>query len=212
MFNIFAVNGRVHSDIPRREIDPGQVKERSESTGIASAEESRTPEVPVNRFATCEDFRGVFAENLNSLYQLCFLMTGKHDKAEECFIAGLDDCVQSKRVFKGWAHSWAKRSVIQKAIHTLQPHPSGSDSSLPGSIFRQAGLPTFAGGHFDIDTVLSLDDFERFVFVLSVLDRYSEADCVLLLGCSVDEIRKAQVRAFEMIVASGCGVLANERP
>jgi hypothetical protein len=34
-------------------------------------------------------------------------------------------------------------------------------------------------GHFEMDTVLRLAEFERFVFVMSVLEHYSEHDCSL---------------------------------
>jgi hypothetical protein len=46
------------------------------------------------------------------------------------------------------------------------------------------------GGHFEIDALLQLADFDRFVFVMSVLEHYSEHDCALLLGCSVRDIRE----------------------
>jgi hypothetical protein len=32
-------------------------------------------------------------------------------------------------------------------------------------------------GYFEMDTVLRLAEFERFVFVMSVLEHYSEHDC-----------------------------------
>jgi len=45
--------------------------------------------------------------------------------------------------------------------------------------------------------VLRLEDFERFVFTLSVLEHYSEHDCSLLLGCSVREIREGRAQALK---------------
>lgn len=35
-----------------------------------------------------------------------------------------------------------------------------------------------------IASMLELEDFERLVFVMSVLERYSDQDCSVLLGCS----------------------------
>jgi len=60
-----------------------------------------------------------------------------------------------------------------------------------------------SGGHFDLETVLGLGDFERFVFVMSVLENYSHHECALLLGCSVFEIRQARLRALEELASSG---------
>jgi hypothetical protein len=58
------------------------------------------------------------------------------------------------------------------------------------------------GGHFEIDAVLRLADFDRFVFVMSVLEHYSEHDCVLLLGCSAGDIREGRTRALKEVADS----------
>jgi len=42
-----------------------------------------------NPFATREDFFQVFHADMNGLYQLSFLLTGDHEKAERCFVAGI---------------------------------------------------------------------------------------------------------------------------
>jgi hypothetical protein len=44
-----------------------------------------------------------------------------------------------------------------------------------------------------IDTVTKLSPFERFVFVMSVLERYSHWDCSLLLGCSMNKVAQARM-------------------
>ena len=48
-----------------------------------------------------------------------------------------------------------------------------------------------------MDAVLGLADFERFVFVLCVLERYREHECALLLNCSASEVREARAQAIE---------------
>jgi len=59
--------------------------------------------------------------------------------------------------------------------------------------------------------VLRLEDFERFVFTMSVLEHYSEHDCSLLLGCSVREILGGRARALkELTDLSGCDFLQNQ--
>ena len=45
--------------------------------------------------------------------------------------------------------------------------------------------------------MLGLADFERFVFVLCVLERYREHECALLLGCSASEVREARTYAIQ---------------
>src|SRR5260370_36892795 len=50
-----------------------------------------------------------------------------------------------------------------------------------------------------IASVLALEDFDRFVFVMSVLERYTEKECSVLLGCSRQDVREARMRALRQI-------------
>jgi hypothetical protein len=47
-----------------------------------------------------------------------------------------------------------------------------------------------------------LEQFERFAFVTSVLEHYSERDCALFLGCSPQDVRRARVLALQDLVLS----------
>jgi hypothetical protein len=155
-----------------------------------------------NTFATREDFIRLFHEDMNGLYQLSFLLTGDHEKAETCFVAGIEDCVKQNRVFREWARSWAKRIIVANAIRELKPRPSLPDPPASATVFSHSE-PSGGGGHFDLATVLGLGDFERFVFLMSVLENYSHHECALLLGCSVLEVRQARVHALEELSSAG---------
>jgi DNA-directed RNA polymerase specialized sigma24 family protein len=61
-------------------------------------------------------------------------------------------------------------------------------------------LPTFASEHFEFGSVLGLWDFERFVFVMAVLEQYSDHKCALLLGCSLGQVRTARVQAISRLM------------
>ena len=156
------------------------------------------------RYASCVDFRRIFEEDLHSLYQLSFFLTGDRQKAERCFVAGLEDCVQHSRVFSEWARAWAKRVIVSNAIRELQPRWSHSNLSarVPIIFFPHRQL-SGSVGHFDTAAVLRLADFERFVFVLGVLEHYREHECALLLGCSASEVRDARTRAIEELASGG---------
>ncbi len=163
-----------------------------------------------NEYATIKDFCSVFAEGLNDLYQLSFLLTGGHEKAERCFVAGFKDSVKANHVVKGWARSWAKRTIIQNAIRELKPRPCVASSfSIPVATHMR-DLPSDGGRHFELAAVLVLEDFERFVFVMSVLERYSEHDCALLLGCALRQINEARNRAFAQLMDSCSTVSSSE--
>ena len=153
-----------------------------------------------NEYATREDFCRVFTQDLNGLYQLSYLLTGDDEKAQQCFVAGFEQSVQANKVFKDWARSWAKRTIIKNAIHALQPQPAeAGSSSAAAAVSEKNKLRIIRDGHLEIDSVLALEDFERVVFVMTVLEQYSDNDSALLIGCSIEEIRAARICAFEEI-------------
>jgi hypothetical protein len=150
-----------------------------------------------DRYASREDFCRIFTEDLDKLYQLSFLLTRDFQKAERCFVDGLEDCVAGNSVFRERARGWAKRAIIQNAIRELTPQPGLSNS--PPSLPMFSDIDQLSSGpasYFEIDAVLRLADYERFVFVMSVLEHYSEHDCAVLLECSVPEVRQAHTCAL----------------
>jgi len=118
-----------------------------------------------NDYTTSQHFCQLFAEDTNSLYLLSFLLTADHDKAEQCFVAGLDDCVRDdSSVFLECSHAWARRVIIRNAIRTLAPHTC----SIPQrpAAFQSAGKTTLARSKSQdapFASVLALGDLERFV-------------------------------------------------
>ncbi len=150
-------------------------------------------------YASSDDFRRVFDQDMNSLYLLLFLLTADRDKAEQCFGAGLEDAVEgSNPVFKEWARSWARRVIIINAVRVINPRPmeeNGGASSAPVS----SNGKTPPVEHVEIAAVLALEPFERFVYAMTVLERYSDQDCSLLLRCARRDVVAARTRAFEQI-------------
>ena len=150
-------------------------------------------------YATSANFCRIFEEDMNGLYLLSFLLTADREKAEQCFVSGLEDSVDASPVFKEWAHSWARRAIIQNAVRLVKPRPTDgnarSSSALRSEMIGAAERP-------EIAAVLSLGAFERFVYVMSVLERYSDQDCSVLLGCSRRDVVAARARAFRQIGAT----------
>jgi hypothetical protein len=165
-----------------------------------------------NVYASHEDFHTIFNEDLKDLYQLSFLLTSDLAKAERCLVSGLEDCVSENSVFREWARSWAKRAIVQNAIRELKPRPSHSNSPLSSAASPNRDEHSRGpGGHFEIDSVLQLADFDRFVFVMFVLEHYSEHDCALLLGCSDGDIRESRTRALKELADSPDTELSENR-
>jgi len=163
-----------------------------------------------DEYASVEDFRRVFAEGGNELCELSFQLMRDHDKAEHCLVAGREDCIKATRIFKEWARSWAKRTIIQNAIREVKPRPSiATSSSIAG--------PNYIGGwvggldtQLQLDAVLALEDFDRFVYVMSVLERYSKHDCALLLGCTCRQVEDARMQTFAQLTGARRAVCVGE--
>ena len=149
-------------------------------------------------YASSDDFRRVFDEDMNSLYLLSFLLTANREMAEQCFVSGLEDAVEGKPVFKEWARSWARRVIIVNAVRAINPRPmeeNGRSSSAPVS--SRGKTPPVE--QVEIAAVLALGPFERLVYVMTLLERYSDQDCSLLLGCARRDVVTARIRALEQI-------------
>ena len=146
-------------------------------------------------YASNGDFCRIFSEETDSLYRLSLLLTADPDKAQQCFVSGLEDSLRGSRVFKEWARSWARRAVIQNAVRVINPRltEKNTASSFNGS------ARTLAAEQVEIAAVLELAPFERFVFVISVLEHYSEHECSVLLGCSRRDVIAARIRALQQI-------------
>jgi len=149
-------------------------------------------------YANRDDFRRIFDEEMNSLYLLSFLLTANCEKAEQCFVSGLEDAVEGNPIFKEWARSWARRVITVNAARVINPRPTEENSrSSSGSVSRNGKTPPVE--QVQIAAVLGLEPFERFVYVMTVLERYSDQDCSLLLGCARRDVVAARTRAFEQI-------------
>lgn len=146
-------------------------------------------------YATHSDFCAIFLQHLDRLYLLALILTGDELSAEKCFLDAFESCAQERLVFKESAVGWSRRSVIKNAIRLMspvptdpfRPHFSDNDSNL--NLDQDASL----------NRVQELPPFDRFVFVISVRERYSDRECALLLGCSFTDILPARIRAFQQI-------------
>jgi hypothetical protein len=149
-------------------------------------------------YASSSDFCRIFHQDMEGFYLLSFLLTGDREKAEQCFVSGLEDSMKGNPVFKEWARSWARRAVIQNAVQIVRPRPmEGNGDSNPGSIKRDSQTPL--AEREEIAAILRLRTFDRFVYVLSVLERYSDQDCSALLSCARRDVLTARACAFEQI-------------
>jgi hypothetical protein len=145
-------------------------------------------------------FCHVFQQEMEGLYLLAFLLTANSGTAEQCFILSLEECMEGIAVKEAWAHSWAKRVVIKNAIRlvALRVHLSGS-KLLPPFLLNECQPLERGPDDRTLMSILALGDFERVVFVMTVLEQLSDRDSALLLGCLPDKIRAARVRVLKEV-------------
>jgi DNA-directed RNA polymerase specialized sigma24 family protein len=163
------------------------------------SEATQVPRNGYSAYATHGDFCRIFSEKMDRLYLLALLLTADAGKAEQCLVAGIGDSVVGNRIFKEWAYSWARRTVIQQAIRMIEP----AQERLATPNTELVGLEMEPR----LRSILKLDALERFVFVISVLEGYSYQDCSILLGCSRKAIVDARARALEQL-ANGAEIIA----
>lgn len=142
-------------------------------------------------YAAATDFCKIFENNMDSLYLLSFLLTGNDELAEKCFVQGLQDARDGNRVFRDWAESWSRRTIIVNAIRAVRPSRMSSEGVSP-SAGPLTDLP-------QIRAIFGLTTFERFVYVVCVLEGHSDRECALLFGCTRESVIKARVRALQIV-------------
>lgn len=147
-------------------------------------------------YATKEDFCRIFSEEMRGLYLLSLLLTADHQKAEQCFVTGIDRCSEGRPVFNQWARSWTRRIIVQNAVRMISPKAK----SIPErSVSPITSVPAHSENQAFLVAITQLPPFERFAFIMSTLERYSDLDCCAFLGCSRRELIDARARAIELL-------------
>ncbi len=147
--------------------------------------------------ATHKDFCRTFKRDMKDLYLLSLLLTGEEQSAERCFFASLEDCMSLQPVLQHWAKSWTRRIIVQNAIRMLRPaaHAAPVASQPQVSALRSRLDPA-------LRVVLQLSLFERFVFVISVLEGYSDRECSVLLRSSREDVTASKAKALQRLVTA----------
>jgi len=121
----------------------------------------------------------LLTEEMHSLYLFSFLLTADNDIAEQCYVCGLGECVEGISVFMDWARLWARRTILKHAIRMIMPAPEHTDNL---SLISLKGVEALGKNNL-FAAIVALSAFERFVFVMSVLEKQSDTDCSMLLRC-----------------------------
>ena len=153
-------------------------------------------------YARKEEFVGVFECERLGLQRLALLLTANSETAKRCLSRAFRECIASTLVSKEWVVSWTRRMVIRNAIN-LVIGPEGRSFVTTNDEVDDGFVAFSPDDTLDAiaasESVLDLPEFERFVLVICVLERYSIHDCALLLGRSPRDISEARQRVGNQV-------------
>jgi hypothetical protein len=92
-----------------------------------------------------------------------------------------------------WARSWARAAVLKHAIQMIKPAPEHTDR-VSFITLRRSATPAVDD---PFAAILLLDAFERFVFVMSILEELSDEECAIFLRCSRRDVMMARLLALK---------------
>jgi len=155
-----------------------------------------------DEYARKEEFVSVFECERLGLQRLALLLTANSVTAKRCLIRAFRECITSSSVSREWVLSWTRRMVIRNAIGLLID--PGSQSFVNTNDDADNELIAFSpddslSAIATPKSILDLPEFERLVFVICVLERYSIHDCALLLGKSPQEVRRMRHRVGNQV-------------
>ena len=150
-----------------------------------------------DEYVSREEFVDVFESEQAGLQRLALLLTGNSDAAAQCLSLASEQCLATSCVFKGWALTWVRRAVIRNAI-SLVIGP-GQPLFVEAKGDAEKGLTIYPEGELsgpvaNDQRILGFSQFDRFVFVICVIERYSVHDCAVLLRRSLRDVNDALQR------------------
>jgi hypothetical protein len=149
-----------------------------------------------SEYATPNDVQRLFASEMADLFHLAFLLTADGDKAEQCMIRTMRECMSSRFVLKSWLPVWARNAVVRNGIQIVTGCAAGP--SMLSAVRRPQPSTSAADNSAGI---LELRDFDRLVYVMYFIERYPIGDCATFLGRSRREVWDAQNRAAGQVMA-----------
>lgn len=152
-------------------------------------------------YATEDDVQKFFVAAMNDLFCLAFLLTANADRAEDCIVRSIRECMKNTCILRENLLAWIRNSVIRNGIAIVTefeldwPHDTQIDSTplIPVSPQACVGTMDCSAG------ILELSSFDRLVYVICIIELYTSRHCALLLSRSREEVREARTRALAHI-------------
>jgi hypothetical protein len=141
--------------------------------------------------------------HMEQYYSLALLLTASVEDAESCFVLALDRwskaCTNLGLIVQEAANASIKRALVDCALQTCHPF----FNNFPQEAALEIARETLTSNQSPwLAAIMQLDNFERFVFVLSVLESYSDQECADLLRCQPREVAESRVQALSSVSAA----------
>jgi hypothetical protein len=153
-------------------------------------------------YARKEEFVGVFDCERVGLQRLAILLTANSEAAKRCLSRAFQECIASTSFSKEMGSQLdTSHGHSQRHQHRHGPRRSvvRQHERRPDDGFAAFSPDDSPGVIAAPESILDLPEFERFVFVICVLERYSIHDCALLLGKSPRHINEARQRVGNQV-------------
>lgn len=152
-------------------------------------------------YATVDDMQKLFAAAMNDLFCLAFLLTANADRAEDCLVRSIRECLKSKYILKERLPAWIRDTIVRNGINIVKDveglsfGDTARDSIplVPESSQAVIRATDYSAG------ILELNNLDRLVYVICILERYTGRQCALLLGRSCEKVREARTQALAQI-------------
>jgi hypothetical protein len=153
--------------------------------------------------ATVWDKCDFLVSNMDQYYSLVLLLTASEEDAERCFTLGLDAwskaCRDLAPMGQEIAHEYVKRALVDSALQICAPALGWVPNDAGHDVWDEKELGNWSPW---VAAITQLDPFDRFVFVLSVLEWYSDEECSDLLHCDPKEIAESRVQAASSVASA----------
>jgi hypothetical protein len=152
---------------------------------------------------TVQDKCQFLVSHMEQYYSLVLLLTASEEDAERCFVISLDTwskaCRNLAPIVPEAADARIKRALVDCALRFCGPVSGRVQEEAEVDIWGEK-LP----GNYSpwVAAIVQLDTFERFVFVLSVLECYSDKECSDLLHCRLEEVAESRAHALHSVASS----------
>jgi DNA-directed RNA polymerase specialized sigma24 family protein len=152
-------------------------------------------------YATADDMQKLFAAAMNDLFCLAFLLTANVDSAEDCLVRSIRECLKNKYVLNERLPAWIRDTIVRNGINIVKDIEGLSFSDTPRDsipLVPESSQGVIRATDYSAG-ILELNDLDRLVYVICILERYTSRQCALLLGRSREKVREARSRALAHI-------------